>query len=115
MLFACGKIWAQPDLAVFNGIEEIMNGDNTPSLVDNTDFGVFNLGEADDMEVFSIFSWGDVDIDVSSVSVTPGAYFSVILDPGPDPGFFLPWTFTVTFEASTAPVGIYDADRKSVV
>ncbi len=59
VVFALGKAWAQPDITILNGIEEIMNGDNTPSLVDNTDFGVFNLGAADDMEVFSIFDYGD--------------------------------------------------------
>jgi|GEM_PF-6478772 len=111
--FACGKIWAQPDVAIFadNAFSiEIMNGDDTPDPLDFTDFGTMNLGGPDSTHLFTIASWGSEDIDVASVSATPGTYFTAEFDSPPPPyGFFLPWTFIVTFQASSAPVGVYNA------
>ncbi|MBI1226061.1 MAG: choice-of-anchor D domain-containing protein, partial [Bacteroidetes bacterium] len=111
--FACGKIWAQPDVAIFadNAFSiEIMNGDNTPDPSDFTDFGTMSLGGPDSTHLFTIASWGSEDIDVTIVSATSGTYFTAEFDsPPPPPGFFLPWTFIVTFQASSAPIGVYNA------
>lgn len=96
-----------------NGVE-ILDGDTTPSTTDHTDFGTMDITETRD-RTFTVRNDGDAVLTISSVSVSPTTYFSILSGVGDttlDPAQTV--TFTVRFDPavgeSTATVTILSDD-----
>ncbi|MBX7184506.1 MAG: choice-of-anchor D domain-containing protein, partial [Vicinamibacteria bacterium] len=77
------SIAAAPEIAVFGNNIEIANGDGTPSLVDDTDFGGVNTDGGVAGRNFIAYNWGSADLNLGTISVSGPAAgdFIVGLDP----------------------------------
>lgn len=85
-----------------NGVS-IVNGDNTPSLTDNTDFGTTLVGN-DVSHTFTITNAGPDDLDISGITITgvDAADFYISVNPASIVAAGGSTTFEVTFSPAAA-------------
>lgn len=92
---------AAPEIEIQGGGFEIVDGDITPSLTDDTDFGTTAVAGGTVVRTFTILNIGTADLEVTNVTSSNAVIFAVS-------GITLPativgsssTTFTVTFDPS---------------
>jgi hypothetical protein len=95
--------WSSPEINIKSGNPQIsiIDNDNSPSTIDNTDFGAqnFNLGFID--KTFTVYNYGDRTLILSN-PITTGTGFSVFSNPGT---LNVPAGGTTTFVIRFDPTG----------
>ncbi|MBT8272529.1 MAG: choice-of-anchor D domain-containing protein, partial [Bacteroidia bacterium] len=72
-----------PDMTIYGNAVAIINGDNSPDTLDDTDFGSIEFGQFVE-HTFTIENTGDLDLNLSGVpliTITNSTDFTVIQDP----------------------------------
>ena len=99
----------EPEIDVFGNGVEIADGDTTPSLGDDTDFGQVNVTSGSNANTFTIQNNGTVDLNISGVTITGAnaSDFTITSNPSSVVSASGSTTFIVSFDPSA--VGIRTA------
>ncbi|WP_248722593.1 LamG-like jellyroll fold domain-containing protein [Seonamhaeicola sp. ML3] len=90
---------ASPEIEIQGNSTEIVNGDTSPSITDDTDYGTANIGTLI-TRTFTINNSGTVDLNISSISLSNTTDFSITGTPYSTPvSASGSTTFTVTFNS----------------
>jgi hypothetical protein len=107
-----------PEMDVLGNAVSIADGDTTPSLADDTDFGSADANGGTVVKTFTIQNTGTASLNLNgtpTVSISGGAGFSLTTMPTTPVGVSSSTTFQITFDpsaigASTATVSIANND-----
>lgn len=98
-----------PEIDVQGNNQSISDGDTSPSITDDTDFGELELGSGNETHTFTILNTGDVDLNITEVVTVSNTTIFSVSQPisteitGPSGST----TFTVTCNPSS--LGLYSA------
>lgn len=99
-----------PEIDVEGNATSITDGDVTPDVADDTDFGNVNISAVSQTNTFTINSVGTADLDLTGVplvAISGSAEFTITLQPAVDPvPFGNSTTFEVTFTPTCANLGV---------
>jgi hypothetical protein len=93
-----------PEMSVIGNSQTITDGDNTPSVSDNTDFGTVNEGTANISRTFTIDNSGDANLSLSGnprVAISGSGDFSITRQPASSIAEGANDYFVVTFDPTT--------------
>jgi hypothetical protein len=107
-----------PEISVIGNSQTISDGDITPSVIDNTDFGTVNEGTANISRTFTIDNSGDASMSLSGspvVAISGSADFSITRQPASNIADGANDYFVVTFDPTivgtqTASISITNDD-----
>ncbi|WP_203258493.1 choice-of-anchor D domain-containing protein [Hyunsoonleella ulvae] len=109
-----------PDINIQGNGTDITDGDTSPDVSDDTDFGSVNITGATDANIFTIQNTGTITLNLTggplvSISGTHAADFTVTANPASTVAASGSTTFTITFDPSatglrTASVSIANDD-----
>lgn len=95
-----------PEIEVAGNGSSVIDGDSTPTVVDGTDFGTIQQGQATVTRSFVVTNIGDADLTISSVTVPTG-----FTNTGPSSGTLVPGGAAVlTVRLDSAVVGTKSGD-----
>ncbi|MEM6966889.1 MAG: BspA family leucine-rich repeat surface protein, partial [Bacteroidota bacterium] len=102
---ALACLFPEPEIDVQGGVasNSISNGDNTPSTIDDTDFGSFPI-TTNHTHTFTILNTGSGDLTLGTVTIDNTADFTIISQPAGTVASGGSTTFDVTFAASVAGI-----------
>jgi hypothetical protein len=106
-----------PEINIQGNAVSIVDGDTTPSLTDDTDFGNVDVAAGTNINTFTIQNIGSTSLSVGAISIT-GAHasdFTVTATPASSVSASSSTTFNITFNPSavglrTASVSIVNGD-----
>jgi hypothetical protein len=103
-----GKECIHPEIELSGLGVPIIDGDTTPDIVDDTDFGIMTLGSTPITHTFTIINWGVNKLDLTGtpiITLTVGTHFSVTQQPITTTVVSgTPVTFQITFDAGSEGV-----------
>ncbi len=102
----------QPEIDIQGLGNSIANGDTTPSVTDDTDFGQTDISSGSVSHTFTIFNTGDIDLNLTgtspfvTISGANAADFSVTVAPSSVITTAGSTTFIITYNPAVIGVGI---------